>query len=315
MGSRWYNIAVIVLWLAAMTWLVTRKVIPDWRVGDPPDYRRIVAAQREEPPVGWWLSCKSRDTESHLGWALCQTIVDPHGPASIESRVRFDARGILEARSFWGDWVRGLIHHKMMVETLSVVRVDGLGNLIEFDSSLSYEKTVWVRLRGEVTAEGSLHLTISGERLPEPIDKTMSLPPRALLGDALSPQTQLPNLRAGQSWSVPVYNPLQPTQGMELLRAEVEGSEFYEWEDQPVSVWRVVYRSDPGYGAAIKRGQLWVHPDGTVLKQETTLLDLTLTFIRMSRAETQRLEENWGSANGSGGRRHGNREEREEHTE
>ena len=307
MGSRWYNLAVIILWLAAMTWLVSRKVIPDWLVGDPPDYRSIVEAQREQQPVGWWFSCRNGDNnETRLGWALCQTIGEAHGPKSIESRVRFDAMGVLESRSLLGDWMRGMVHSELIVETLSVVRVDGLGNLIDFDSSLSFENEVWGRLRGEVIADGGMHLTISGAKLPQAIEKTIALPKQALLGDALSPQTLLPKLRAGQTWSVPLYNPLQPSQGMEMLRAEVEGSEPFAWEGAAVPVWRVVFRSDPGYGAGrshAPRGQMWVRHDGTVVKQETTFLDLTLMFTRMTRDETQRLEEKWQKPRDKRGRR------------
>ena len=53
MSSRWFNTAVVVLWLATMSWLVKEKVLPPLLIGEPPSYPEIIEAQNREPPVGW----------------------------------------------------------------------------------------------------------------------------------------------------------------------------------------------------------------------------------------------------------------------
>ncbi|MHC4180655.1 MAG: hypothetical protein ACYSWU_24410, partial [Planctomycetota bacterium] len=69
MYSRWFNAAVIILWLTAMAWLVKCKVLPPLLEGQRPSYRTILEAQRREPPVGWAMSFNDRP----LGWALSTT--------------------------------------------------------------------------------------------------------------------------------------------------------------------------------------------------------------------------------------------------
>ena len=59
MQGRWFNTAVVLLWLVTMTWLVKEKVLPPLLVGEPPSYSRIVEARRDAPPVGWRMSLES----------------------------------------------------------------------------------------------------------------------------------------------------------------------------------------------------------------------------------------------------------------
>ena len=121
------------------------------------------------------------------------------------------------------------------------------------------------------------------------------LPQHALLSDALSPQTQLPNLAIGQTWTVPALSPLRPTSNlMEMLHATVEGKEPIYWNGEIYDAWVVVYRSDPGisFGAnSATRGKLWVLDDGTVIKQQAMIFDSMLSFVRMSGEETEKLVE------------------------
>ena len=49
MHSRWYSVAVVLLWLATMGWLVSQKVLPSLVIGEPPDYQAILAVQRGAP--------------------------------------------------------------------------------------------------------------------------------------------------------------------------------------------------------------------------------------------------------------------------
>jgi hypothetical protein len=92
---------------------------------------------------------------------------------------------------------------------------------------------------------------------------------------------------------VKIFSPF-PTPNMndpvELLQARVEGTQPILWNGQWVDTWLVVYRSDPGSSASQakrSRGRMWVHPDGTVLRQQVEILGGRLTFIRLSKEETK----------------------------
>jgi hypothetical protein len=125
----------------------------------------------------------------------------------------------------------------------------------------------------------------------------MSLPSHGLLGDVLSPQMQLGDqLRTGQTWKVPSCNPFSPNfkDPLEILQATVEGREVIFWDGEMKRTWLVVYRSDPGSKLGEKptdRQKLWVRRDGTVLKQQITVLGSSMTFVRMSDADSASLAE------------------------
>ena len=96
-------------------------------------------------------------------------------------------------------------------------------------------------MRGTVEG-GQLELVVrSGD---QSFSHEVSLPPKALLADALSPQTRLPGLHVGQTWSVPVFNPLWPSKSpIEIISAKVEESEAILWNGE--SRKRLVGRLSP----------------------------------------------------------------------
>jgi hypothetical protein len=74
------------------------------------------------------------------------------------------------------------------------------------------------------------------------------------------------------------------------------------WNGSMYDTWVVVYRSEPGKGASrtqTPRGMLWVRPDGTVLRQEATLLDTKITFIRLPRESASLLAARFHELTGS----------------
>ena len=149
-----------------------------------------------------------------------------------------------------------------------------------------------IKLKGTVD-EDRLKLTVRSGEASESAE--VYLPADALMGDTLSPQTQLPGLRAGQTWKVQAYNPLHPFKNRpELLQATVEGIQPLRWGDRWVDAWLVVYRSDSGFrlgGNQTPRGRLWVRRDGTVLIQEMMIFGSTMTFRRLPNDQAAELEE------------------------
>ena len=135
--------------------------------------------------------------------------------------------------------------------------IDSFGRLLRFDSAVQLEPlNEVISMQGTVEG-GQLELLVRAGN--QSFSHEVSLPPKALLSDALSPQTQLPGLHVGQTWTVPVYNPLWPTKSpIEIIYAKVEGTEPIFWNGAIEDAWLVVYRSDSGSGAGSRartRGQ------------------------------------------------------------
>ena len=110
-----------------------------------------------------------------------------------------------------------------------------LNRLVGFRSTIHLKK-VPQAIVIEGTIEGTrlkLHID-AGEVSYTPSDHY--LPQDALVGDELSPQSKLVGLHVGQTWTVPVYNPLQPESPMEVLEATVKGHETMNWNGQGVDV-------------------------------------------------------------------------------
>jgi hypothetical protein len=291
MYNRFFNLTVALLWVASMTWLVTQKMLPTLRIGEPPSYQTILESQKEDPVVGWNLKLHDRE----IGWALSRTERLSSGIVEIVSYVHFD---YLPLNDLLPQKYRGVLHNlqipaeKMSVGTRSRLTIDPLGRLLRFDSAVDVNSLKdAIRMSGVV--EGSqmqIHIRAGGLTIDP---KPFPLPRRALLGDALSPQTNLPNLRTGQTWTVPVFNPLLPSDSMEYLQAAVEEPELIDWKGQIVKARVVTYRFDSGYGISPNtppKSILWVRDDGRVLKQQVSLSEsVKMVFVRMSRAESRQL--------------------------
>jgi len=284
MNTFWYNVMVVATWVTAMSWLVAYKVLPSLRIGQPPSYQSILQSQREDPLVGWRVLCNERE----IGWALSLTKQLADGMTRVDSLVFLER---LPLEEFLPKWLQGLVLPRgvdpreihLQMEVRSEVMFDPLSRLSWFSSNIRFPPFLdGIRVRGKAD-EGRLHLTVSYGEFSQQVD--FPLPRHSLFGETSSPQPKLPGLREGQKWTVQVYSPFaNPSQPVEILEARVEKMELIAWNGKTYPTWVVVYRSEPGKGASrtqTPRGMLWVRPDGTVLRQEATLLDSKVTFIRL----------------------------------
>jgi len=295
MHGRWVNAVVVMLWLATMSWLMTEKVLPPLIIGEPPSYSRIVDAQRSSPPVGWRVAMGGRE----FGWALGEAYLHPSGLTAIHGWVHFDHLPLRETMPGWLCALSRLLTRPIdgiQLDSRSEVLIDPLGRLVRFDSSVQVTPFDEV-----ITARGMVEdrqLEIAVRAGGATITNVVNLPNNALLCDALSPQSELPGLRAGQKWTVPVYSPLCPAGSpLEIVHAEVERLEPIYWNGESVNCWTVAYRGDSGSRAGknkTPRGMLWVRRDGAVLRQQTMLFDSVLVFERMADDEAARLARSAG---------------------
>jgi hypothetical protein len=291
MYSRWFNAAVVVLWLSAMGWLVMAKVLPPLLVGTPPSYDTILQAQRGEPPVGWRMIFNGKE----LGWALSTASALPDRMTEVRSWVHFDR---IPLEDLTPDWLRALVPlpvepiGNLEMDARNTMLVDPLGRLASFQSEVRVSplKTL-VKMSGEIVGN-KLKYTIHTGDLP--YEDEVRIPQDALLSDVLSPQTQLPGIRPGQTWTVPVYSPLRPPGNpLEILQATVQDTEPIRWNGRTAETLVVVYASDSGSRLGRRqrpRGKLWVRPDGTVLKQQVMIFNSTMTFVRLRDDQAAALE-------------------------
>ena len=69
MTNRWYRLAVFALWLATMSWLAVRKILPPFFAGEPPVYE-LAGSEIPRSPVAWYLYFDER----RLGCAWSEII-------------------------------------------------------------------------------------------------------------------------------------------------------------------------------------------------------------------------------------------------
>lgn len=288
MQSPWFNVLVVVFWLVAMSWLVVEKVLPPLLIGEPPTYRTILQSQDQQgpaSPVAWRIEWN----ESQVGTAATAYHRTPDEITEIRSHVSLDMLPLTQAGPAQLGIFSRLLDQgldELRIDVDSTVEIDPLGRLLGMESMVRLgDLPDAIHLQG--TAEESrLRLTLRAGAFV--YTTYLNLSSGGMVGDALTPDSYLPNLRLGQSWTVPVYSPFRPAlQPMEVLEAHVDREEMIVWNGQLVRTRVVVYRSDEGAGLNASRqprGAVWVARDGTVLEQRTDLLGTSLRFVRLPHA-------------------------------
>lgn len=282
MGQHWLKVTVIGLWLTSMSWLVVTKLLPLLQSGDPPTYRSIYTGlENAAPPLGWEMSWNGKP----LGWAVTsQSTKDKY--TTVESHVRFNH---LPFDDLVPVLLRGMWHSsgtnlgQVRIDAESKIVIDPTGQLQVFHFVITSPNVPDpIRVSGQVR-DGKLHIHViaAGNRHIHKLE----LPADAVLGNDLSPQSRLPGLYVGQTWTVPVYSPFRLGGGnpVEMLQAKVERQDALSWDDELVPVLLVVLRRDAGAllsGSRTPRAKLWVDQTGEVLKQESYLQNSKLTFTR-----------------------------------
>jgi len=281
MANRWFNVATVLLWLASMSWLVIAKVLPPLLVGEPPTYQQILAQPDERVT---WSICWDDElvgtarswTDRHIG-----DVIQMHSDVELEHIPLAKLTPPWLAPLFGAS---GGLQGALDIRARSRVDIDPLGQLIGIESTLEMPPmTEPIRMSG-VVDDGTLRMQVTVGKFSYS-NETM-LPPAGLVSDMLSPEPRLTRLRVGQSWTKPVYSPFRPRSNpMEVLQVHVDREEWISWNGHAVNCLLVVYRDDQGARlstSANDRGKVWVHPDGTVLRQEMSVLNSRLVFERIS---------------------------------
>ena len=299
MTIRWYRLAVFALWLAAMSWLTVRKILPPFFAGEPPAYE-LKRVDSPRPPVAWYVYLN----EHRLGWALTETSQESTDITEIHSLVHFDRLPFDELLSFP---LRDIVRHSIQaagsteMEVESNLIINPLNQLVSFDSRFRPKGgQSLAKIEGSVEGD-KLKLSV---RVGDYNDPNIELPmPENKIRDSFSPEMELRGLRLGQSWTIVSYSPLALPNPLDVIRkrpptevlfAKVEEQARLPWNGQLEPIWVVVYRSEASEGPGGEkniRNRLWVRRDGTVVRQEVFLGDHSLLFMRLPEEDAVKLRD------------------------
>ena len=297
MYGRWFNLAIVFLWITTMSWLVKEKVLPPLLTGPPPDQQSLIEAAESDQEVAWLI----RWNQCPIGWAKSKTDRNDDGTVRMTTDVHFDHLPLsgmvpkwLAALPAWTGLKQPLkktdpnspfgfpVDSSLETDANSELLISPEGKLQQINSSITLVSLgQTIDLIGKVDGN-EVELDVLAEGFT--YNTKLHLDPKVLMGNALTPQTHLPNLHTGQTWMVGVLNPFSyPIGSVEVIFAKVIGREPYQHEGQTIAAWIIEYHEQPNVEYAGKQGsrcRLWVHPDGMVLRQELRLFKATLIFER-----------------------------------
>lgn len=282
----WLAPIVVAFWIATSGWLVTAKILPAWRPGSPPGYQGLYGEGSRLRPVGWtvqWNGCP-------LGWAVAESTRAADGGLTVDSHLHFERMPVDEVLPSWASMLfNGMLRSRSLstFDARGRLSIDERGRLLAFRSAVSVAGMANdVVLEGKVR-DGQVAIDVRAGDLHYQMSR--HLPEQLTIGDELSPQASMPGLYEGRRWTVPIYSPLRPGHSpLEILHAEVGPEETFFWENNLVRVNVVSYREDPS-SSRPPRSRIWVDRSGRVLKQESSVLAGTLTFVRRSDEAAARL--------------------------
>ena len=175
MGSRAFNILVLVFWLTTMSWLTVVKILPSLQRGEPPDYRAILQASEDDQDqvVGWRITWNGEP----LGWAITKAEKHSEHISSVSSRLFLSRIQLDELAS---KWVSSIIQQLLRnfgaldLDARSRVNIDALGRPISFESRVAFGRQAQtIGIRG--TIDGSrLRLKLNSGQLAYDHEVTIS---------------------------------------------------------------------------------------------------------------------------------------------
>ena len=288
MGNKVFTTVVLVLWLATMSWLVCAKILPKVFLGHPPQ-----TVYPQNKPVCWKITLDGRP----VGWAVSQAV--PGAEQSTELHSRVILQQIPIQRMALG-WMAPMVNQlnpfsdqgslKLDVRTRTVI--DSLQNLSHIEATVRINDfPSAIRMTGEVD-DRVIHLHLQYGTATHDIDYPWLN--QKTIGNELSPDPILLNLYVGQKWKKESYNPFGGPKGaIEMVEAEVMEETPLLIHGKHVLAHRIEYRSLNSVGVSTSnrtRSNLWVAEEGgSLLRQESHLMGITLRFDRVGNKKSERL--------------------------
>lgn len=283
MGNRLYAAAVVVFWLASMTWLVTDRILPPFFGGDAPATR--VSNQLE--PVAWRIEMDG----SPCGEAVLQAVRGDSGVREVHSLIQLDRVEAPDAAPFWLKPMLKTIRD-LSFRVRTITTFGPLGDLVSFKTRMQIDQAETpIRVSGQIR-RNTLHLSV---RVGDMVTKRFEhpWPENATLGGEITPSARLLPLWEGRQWTQEVYSPFaSPKEPLEMVEARVTERLRLTEEGVTTNVWIVEYRATEKTGSTDEgrvRARLYVAEDGRVLKHEAFLLGSSVTFYRRSKDDSAQI--------------------------
>lgn len=284
MGSRVFTVMILLSWGGSMSWLLSAKILPALRHGDPP----VSSPTSGREPVAWSIEIGGK----MCGFAVTQSVPGTLETTEVHSRVMLDS---VPLPAIAPEWMESLVDRigDVDLDMWTRTTLDPLNRLSSFDTKVRLNRSNdFVRMSGRVD-DGELRLRFQAGDFGR--TALYPWPEDALLGGELTPEPKLIQAYVGRSWQREVYSPFaSPHNPVESLEAIVVEEEKISIREKLVLCKRVEYRLNDSAGLSTEqrvRARLWVAEDGRVLRQEVRLMNTKLRFDRLPKAEAARLAE------------------------
>ncbi len=275
MGNKLYVCAVVLIWGASMSWLVSERILPPFFEGDPPATSII----RQKEPVAWQIQVDSKP----CGIAVMQAIEGADGAVAVYSNVTLTQIPWPKSTPLWMSAFKSTIG-KLSIEMHTRLGFDSLNRLADFESKFIVgDNTAPVMLRGRIVGN-ELQLKVRAAAITK--DFKHQWTDQGNFASEIMPETKLLGIYEGKRWHREVFNPIaSPHSPIELLEATVGPQERYMHNDEVVRVFPVEYQTPERVGTSDEerlKAKLLVAENGMVLKQELKFLGSRLIFTRLS---------------------------------
>lgn len=296
--SRIIQLAVLVVWLASVTWLTVTKLVPMAFPNQLPVHQIIGPGTDALPDrVLWRIDCDDQE----IGTAE-MTITRPRdGSPIVESVVRLNqfpvGQMLKQARGLWALLAQttGVTSGSLTldVEVHTRMHFGAFGQLVVFHTDVDLDGTTNVlRLRGTMMESDRLQIVVNvgtglddNQQLPsELLRKEIRIAPGALVVDGFAPHPRLGNLRLGQEWTMESLRPFSPRNPIRTIRARVDHREWIPWDREMESAFVVMLEDVSPQGLTTAQDssvQLWVRSDGMVVRQRLTVAGVRFDFYRL----------------------------------
>ena len=261
------RILIASFWLICTGMLIYRDVLPEYLVGEPPDWKRMVN-KPETRPTRWLIAVDEGGEKNRvIGQAFNEIKKRADGGTSFTSRVKIDAKGL-----FQGTPLQVAESTKFQFVNTTNVTPQGLLDQIKAEVLVEElgEKPILV-IQGMPTNQNKLDIRFSSSISPLlNFRQLIDYAPKDMVRGGLEPIDQLPGLRIGQRWTTQILQPM--TARPDSIKSEVIALSRIFWNGNPTEVLIVEHK------ASTFSAKTWVRRDGLVLRQQlpTPLVKLVL---------------------------------------
>ena len=280
MANRLFVMAVVALWLASMSWLISDRILPSFFEGEPP----LEETYEKGKAVAWQVKWE----EEVVGTASSVRLPGVGGTTDLHNRIRMTSIPLMDLAP---TWMRTAIGNfgDISFDANTRIEFDALGNFSAFNSRVVInDMPSLLNISGRVD-DSNLNLNVrSGE---VSYKTSVYIPESDSMNEILFPTSMLPDMYVGRTWREEVYNPFKnPGDPIDMFQAEVVSKEPIAFGGQLRDVYRVEFRSMNVSGIAHEarlQAECWVEPSGKVLRRDVHFGTAKLRFERLESDEAR----------------------------